>query len=99
MLQQASHYVHYICHADDWAPPKAKSKWFPAFYLCIPVGFALGYIVGGMMTAFVSWWWTFVFEGLMMVPFVVFAATAQPLHLQGSEDKAHAPKGESFKVH
>ncbi|GAX75013.1 hypothetical protein CEUSTIGMA_g2459.t1 [Chlamydomonas eustigma] len=50
---------------DDWAPPKAKSQWFAAFYLCIPVGFAMGYIV----------------------------ATAQPLRLQGSEDKAHAPRG------
>ncbi len=23
---------------DDWAPVKSKSKWFAAFYLCIPVG-------------------------------------------------------------
>ncbi len=27
--------------ADDFAPPGAKSKWLAAFYLCIPVGYAL----------------------------------------------------------
>ena len=27
--------------ADDYAPPGAKSKWLAAFYLCIPVGYAL----------------------------------------------------------
>lgn len=29
-----------VC-ADDYAPPGAKSKWLAAFYLCIPVGYAL----------------------------------------------------------
>ena len=27
--------------ADDYAPPKSKAKWLAAFYLCIPVGYAL----------------------------------------------------------
>jgi len=30
-----------IVIADDYAPPSAKSKWLAAFYLCIPVGYAL----------------------------------------------------------
>ena len=31
-----------VCmRADDYAPPGAKSKWLAAFYLCIPVGYAL----------------------------------------------------------
>lgn len=35
--------------ADDYAPPGAKSKWLAAFYLCIPVGYAL---VSALRTAF-----------------------------------------------
>jgi|LauGreSBDMM110SN_4_FD.fasta_scaffold189249_1 hypothetical protein len=35
------------------------------------------------MTAYVSWRWTFVFEAALMIPFVVFAANAQPLQLHG----------------
>jgi hypothetical protein len=33
-------------HADDYAPVKEKATWFATFFLCIPVGFALGYITG-----------------------------------------------------
>ena len=32
--------------ADDTAPPKSKAKWLAAFYLCIPSGYATGYLVG-----------------------------------------------------
>ena len=41
--------------ADDYAPVKTKARWFAIFYLCIPVGFALGYIVGGVVAS--SWGW------------------------------------------
>lgn len=35
-------YLLCVClRADDYAPPGAKSKWLAAFYLCIPVGYAL----------------------------------------------------------
>ncbi|PNW82967.1 hypothetical protein CHLRE_06g301550v5 [Chlamydomonas reinhardtii] len=70
---------------DDFAPAAQKARWFAAFYLCIPVGFALGYIVGGAVTAVASWRWAFVGEGLVMVPFTLFALTAQPLQLRGSK--------------
>lgn len=70
---------------DDFAPAASKAKWFAAFYLCIPVGFALGYIFGGAVTAAASWRWTFVMEGAAMLPFIAFALTAQPLQLRGSK--------------
>jgi MFS family permease len=76
------------CHADDYAPAASKAKWFAAFYLCIPVGFALGYIFGGIITTALSWRWAFIIEGLVMLPFIAFALTAQPLHLAGSVAKA-----------
>ncbi|EFJ49042.1 hypothetical protein VOLCADRAFT_59957 [Volvox carteri f. nagariensis] len=70
---------------DDFAPAAQKTRWFAAFYLCIPVGFAAGYIFGGLVSAVTTWRWAFVCEGLAMVPFVVFVLTAQPLSLKGSE--------------
>ncbi|KAG2496928.1 hypothetical protein HYH03_004934 [Edaphochlamys debaryana] len=80
---------------DDYAPAAQKARWFAAFYLCIPVGFALGYIFGGVITAFTSWRWTFVIEGVAMIPFIIFALTATPLQLRGSNPDepvpSHAP--------
>ena len=78
---------------DDWAPAKAKSRWFAFFYLCIPVGFALGYITGGLITAVASWRWSFVLEACAMIPFVIFAATSEPLRLNGST-QAHTSRGQ-----
>mmetsp|Transcript_6270 Transcript_6270/g.13766 ORF Transcript_6270/g.13766 Transcript_6270/m.13766 type:complete len:518 (+) Transcript_6270:206-1759(+) len=73
---------------DDCAPAKNKTKWFAAFYLCIPVGFALGYIVGGVVAAQLSWRWAFIFEAIFMVPFVLFVSLVQPLQLHGTK---HTP--------
>lgn len=73
---------------DDYAPPQQKARWFAAFYLCIPVGFAAGYIVGGVVAAAAGWRAAFLLESAAMVPFVLFAALAQPLHLHGTHDNA-----------
>lgn len=56
------------------------------------MGFALGYIVGGAVTAVASWRWAFVGEGLVMVPFTLFALTAQPLQLRGSKPAGEAQR-------
>ena len=32
--------------ADDTAPPKSKAQWLATFYLCIPTGYAAGYLAG-----------------------------------------------------
>jgi MFS family permease len=63
--------------ADDYAPPAHKSTWFAVFYLCIPVGFALGYIVGGIIGPALGWRAAFLLEGAAMIPFVTFALMAQ----------------------
>ncbi len=75
---------HPHTHADDYAPPASKSKWFATFYLCIPVGFASGYIVGGLIAPALGWRAAFVLEAAAMLPFVVFALRAEPLALQGT---------------
>src|SRR4051812_40597470 len=34
---------------DDMSPPDRKGRWLSVFYLAIPVGSALGYLVGGFV--------------------------------------------------
>jgi predicted MFS family arabinose efflux permease len=72
--------------ADDYAPPVAKARWFATFYLCIPTGFAAGYIYGGLVSAALGWRAAFFIESAAIVPFVVFAFVSKPLHLTGSRE-------------
>jgi predicted MFS family arabinose efflux permease len=72
--------------ADDYAPPVAKARWFATFYLCIPTGFAAGYIYGGLVSAALGWRAAFFIESAAIVPFVVFAFVSRPLHLTGSRE-------------
>jgi MFS transporter, Spinster family, sphingosine-1-phosphate transporter len=34
---------------DDMAPPEKKGRWLSIFYIAIPVGSALGFVVGGLL--------------------------------------------------
>lgn len=72
--------------ADDYAPAQHKARWFATFYLCIPVGFAAGYIFGGVVASALGWRAAFFIESAVMVPFVAFAFLSQPLHLAGSKE-------------
>ncbi|KAF5833441.1 major facilitator superfamily domain-containing protein [Dunaliella salina] len=69
---------------DDYAPVEQKATWFAAFFLCIPAGFALGYISGGLIGPTLGWRTAFLLEAAVMTPFVVFALTAQPIMLRGA---------------
>jgi MFS family permease len=40
---------------DDLAPPQAKGRWLAVFYAAIPVGAALGYILGGALEPRFGW--------------------------------------------
>jgi hypothetical protein len=71
--------------ADDYAPPGRKARWLSLFYLCIPVGFACGYIYGGLVASALHWRAAFIIEAALMVPFVLFSFLAEPVHLQGGE--------------
>mmetsp|Transcript_5787 Transcript_5787/g.10034 ORF Transcript_5787/g.10034 Transcript_5787/m.10034 type:complete len:512 (-) Transcript_5787:461-1996(-) len=83
---------------DDFAPVRMKAQWFAAFFLCIPVGFACGYIVGGLVAPALGWRAAFIGEGAVIVPFVIFALRAQPLHLAGTHDEGQTQKGSSTVV-
>jgi MFS family permease len=40
---------------DDLAAPKAKTRWLAVFYVAIPVGSALGYLLGGQLEHAYGW--------------------------------------------
>src|SRR5205085_10304507 len=40
---------------DDLAPKQSKNRWLAVFYVAIPVGSALGYLLGGAMEH--AWGW------------------------------------------
>ncbi|KAF8066268.1 sphingolipid transporter spinster 2 [Scenedesmus sp. PABB004] len=76
---------------DDYAPPARKARWFAAFYLCIPVGFAAGYIFGGVVAGALGWRAAFLIESAAVLPFVAFCFISRPLHLAGSHDSGPDP--------
>jgi len=71
---------------DDYAPRGRKARWLACFYLCIPVGFALGYLLGGGLAPLWGWRAAFLAEAALMLPFVAFAFLARPPHLAGSRE-------------
>uniref|UniRef100_A0A7C9DX47 Major facilitator superfamily (MFS) profile domain-containing protein n=1 Tax=Opuntia streptacantha TaxID=393608 RepID=A0A7C9DX47_OPUST len=68
---------------DDNAPASQRTSWLGYFYMCIPVGYAIGYIYGGLVGKALAWRWAFWIEGILMVPFVVLGFVMKPLQLKG----------------
>ncbi|KAK9844649.1 hypothetical protein WJX74_005143 [Apatococcus lobatus] len=67
---------------DDHAPKNYKTQWLAMLYLCVPAGYALGYIGGGLVAGPFGWRSTFFLEAGMMLPFAIFCAFAPPLSLR-----------------
>ncbi|MEO7097606.1 MAG: MFS transporter [Polyangiales bacterium] len=60
---------------DDLAPPEKKNRWLAYFYLAIPVGSALGYLLGGFIEH--RWGWRHAFyvcggPGVLLALLVLF---------------------------
>ncbi|KAL4448931.1 hypothetical protein ABPG77_007648 [Micractinium sp. CCAP 211/92] len=68
---------------DDQAPAGKKALWLGVFYCCIPTGYALGYIFGGLVGAALGWRAAFLLEAAAMLPFVAFCLRAPPISLRG----------------
>ncbi|XP_074286009.1 putative sphingolipid transporter spinster homolog 2 [Silene latifolia] len=68
---------------DDNAPATQKTAWLGLFYMCIPVGYAIGYIYGGLVGKHLAWRWAFFIEAILMVPFVIFGFVMKPVPLKG----------------
>jgi MFS family permease len=48
---------------DDLAPPERKGRWLSVFYLAIPIGSAVGYLLGGFIEKRFGWRMAFWFAG------------------------------------
>ncbi|GMH03056.1 hypothetical protein Nepgr_004895 [Nepenthes gracilis] len=68
---------------DDNAPAAQKTAWLGVFYMCIPTGYAIGYIYGGLVGSHLKWRWAFWMEALLMLPFAIFGFLVKPLQLKG----------------
>lgn len=71
----------FVCLAPpyilDSAPAQSKTLWLSVFYSGVPVGYALGFIYGAIISnALGAWWYPFIIEGIVMIPLVVVALIA-----------------------
>ncbi|KAK4271360.1 hypothetical protein QN277_020064 [Acacia crassicarpa] len=80
---------------DDNAPAAQKTVWLSIFYMCIPAGYALGYVFGGIIGTHFGWRCAFFVESVLMIPFVIMGFSMKPLHMKGfvpaESQKAVAP--------
>ncbi|KAH1122812.1 hypothetical protein J1N35_005972 [Gossypium stocksii] len=68
---------------DDNAPIAQKTAWLAIFYMCIPTGYALGYVYGGLVGTYLNWRFAFWVEAILMLPFAVLGFVMKPLNLKG----------------
>ncbi|XP_022158936.1 probable sphingolipid transporter spinster homolog 2 isoform X2 [Momordica charantia] len=68
---------------DDNAPVDKKTAWLAAFYMCIPTGYAIGYLYGGFVGQHLGWRYAFWGEAILMVSFAVLGFIMKPLQLKG----------------
>jgi MFS family permease len=81
---------------EDYAPPAQRTKWLSLFYLSVPVGAALGYIVGGPSAkrSVDGWRWPFLGQGAVMLPLALYVALV-PLFIRGRKlGKEHRDRDE-----
>uniref|UniRef100_A0A061REG6 Mfs general substrate transporter n=1 Tax=Tetraselmis sp. GSL018 TaxID=582737 RepID=A0A061REG6_9CHLO len=82
---------------DDVAPPRTKTLWFATFYMTNTTGYALGYIVGGLLGPAVGWRGVFVAEALLMLPFVAFTLLAKPVELRSLKNTKPPGSGQGSR--
>ncbi|PRQ24144.1 putative major facilitator superfamily [Rosa chinensis] len=68
---------------DDNAPAAQKTVWLAIFYMCIPSGYALGYVYGGLVGSYTNWRFAFWGEAILMLPFAILGFVMKPLQLKG----------------
>ncbi|XP_021802175.1 probable sphingolipid transporter spinster homolog 2 [Prunus avium] len=68
---------------DDNAPAAQKTAWLSIFYMCIPSGYALGYVYGGLVGSHSNWRYAFWGEAILMLPFAILGFIMKPLQLKG----------------
>src|SRR5216110_3767383 len=81
----------------DYFPRERRGRAFAVFFAAIPIGSALGYIVGGLVDHYFGWRQAFFVAG---VPGLVLAALAVRLYdpPRGAQDSAESPAFASHAV-
>ena len=85
---------------DDFAPRGKKATWLACFYLCIPLGVALGFMYGGVVGGAprMGWRWAFALESAAMLPVVMFCVSSAPIPMRGvsaSSSSSHVPSDDA----
>lgn len=62
---------------DDAAPQARRALWLALFYLCIPVGYAIGVVYGSLSSEALHWRATFILESIASWPFIAFFFSAK----------------------
>ncbi|KAK7319532.1 hypothetical protein RJT34_04254 [Clitoria ternatea] len=68
---------------DDNAPVAQKTVWLSIFYMCIPAGYAVGYVYGGLVGDHFGWRCAFWVEAILMFPFAILGFVMKPLQMKG----------------
>ena len=76
----------------DFFPPEKRGRVFAVFFAAIPIGSALGYVLGGVVEAHFGWRWAFFIVGLpgLLLAATVFALREPP---RGGQDGGARPPG------
>lgn len=80
---------------DDNAPASQKTAWLAIFYMCIPAGYAAGYVYGGLVGDSLGWRKVFWIEAVFMAPFAILGFVMKPLQLKGFAP-AESKKGQTI---
>jgi MFS family permease len=85
---------------SDTFPSERRNNALTIFYVAIPVGSALGYIIGGKIAAHWGWHWAFIWAGLPgLVLAVVLLPFREPARGQAEGTSAEKPRtGDIFKL-
>jgi MFS family permease len=79
---------------DDLAKPAAKNRWLSVFYVAIPVGSALGYLLGGQLEHAYGWRSVFFIAGGPGLALALFAlAIEEPKRVVRRKDTARRDSG------
>lgn len=76
---------------DDSAPRDRKSIYLATLFLCIPVGFAVGYIWAAPIAAALGWRFVFFIEAAGMSPFAaLFLLAPNPNDIRGPKQRSNS---------
>jgi MFS transporter, Spinster family, sphingosine-1-phosphate transporter len=81
---------------DDMAPPSKKNRWLATFYVAIPIGSALGYVLGGLLNHHFGWRGAFFVAGgpaALLALTVLLIAEPGRAHLHRLESAPRREKG------